>query len=154
MNIKYSPIEKTPKDRYGYDRFVVATTPQGSFSIHYAEGYEIVTHHDEDELELYYTGIQVSPIKPYDLQEYAWARYTEDDSRVEVYRNGKKLFSKHIDDLQSFCNMDAYELTDFGEDNFDEFESLYDEWFTGVIEQIIILLQKENSKYNSIIDRT
>ena len=50
--------------------------------------------------------------------------------------------------------MDAYELTDFGEDNFAEFESLYDEWFTGVIEQIIIILLEENSKYNSIIDRT
>lgn len=151
MNIKYSPIEKTPKDRYGYDRFVVATTPQGSFRIHYAEGYRVNSY---DEPGIYYTRIQVSPIRHYDLQDYAWAEYDEESENVEIIRKGRTIFTRHIDGIQSLYDLDGDELTTIAQEDFGEFECMYDEWFTGVIEQIIILLQKENSKYNPIIDRT
>lgn len=88
------------------------------------------------------------------MQEYAWARYDEDDETVEIIRDGKALFRRTIENLQSMYGLTAEELIDIAEDDFGEFENMYDEWFCGVIEQIIILLEQENKKYNRIIDRT
>ena len=151
MNIKWGK-ERTDIVGY-YDRYTTATVQGGrSYSIHFVNGY--TQPDDLGEVELYYTRIQVSLIVHYDMQEYAWARYDEDDETVEIIRNGKVLFKRTIENLQSMYDLTAEELIDIAEDDFGEFEIMYDEWFCGVIEQIIILLEQENKKYNRIIDRT
>ena len=136
-----------------YNRFMTATVQGGgSYSIHFMEGY---THPDDlGEIELYYIEIQVSPITHYDMQEYVWAKYNEDDETVEIIRDGRVLFRETIDGLQSMYDLTAEELIDIAENDFGEFENMYDEWFCGVVEQIIILLAQENKKYDRIIDRT
>lgn len=151
MNINYSAIENTPRNRQGFDRYLTATTTNNKYSVHFVEGYRLNSY---DEPEIYYTRIQVSPISSYDLQDYAWAEYDEESENVEIIRKQRRIFTRHIDGIQSLYDMDGDELTILAQEDFGEFECMYDEWFTGVIEQIIILLQKENSKYNPIIDRT
>lgn len=151
MNIKWGK-EKTDIVGY-YNRFMTATVQGGgSYSIHFSKGY--TQPDDLGEVELYYTAIQVDLITHYDMQEYAWARYDEDDELVEIIRDGRVLFRETIDGLQSMYDLTAEELIDIAEDDFGEFENMYDEWFCGVVEQIIILLEQENKKYNRIIDRT
>lgn len=151
MNIKFGK-EKTDIVGY-YNRYTTATVQgDASYSIHFRKGYS--EPDDLGEIELYYTEIQVALITHYDMQEYAWARYDEDDETVEIIRDGKVLFRRTIESLQSMYDLTAEELIDIAEDDFGEFEIMYDEWFCGVIEQIIILLEQENKKYNRIIDRT
>ena len=74
MNIKYSEIENTPRDRQGFDRYLTATTTNRKYAVHFSGGYRINSY---DETEIYYTRIQVSPRSSYDLQDYAWAEYDE-----------------------------------------------------------------------------
>ena len=151
MIIKWGK-EKTDIVGY-YNRFMTATVQGGgSYSIHFRKGY--TQPDDLGEIELYYIEIQVSPITPYDMQEYAWAKYNEEDERLEIIRDHDVLFERQIDNLQSMYNCDGDDLFDIAVDDFDEFENMYGEWFYGVIEQIIILLEQENKKYDRIIDRT
>lgn len=151
MIIKWGK-EKTDIVGY-YNRYTTATVQGGSsYSIHFRKGYS--EPDDFGEVELYYIPIQVALITHYDMQEYAWARYDEDDETVEIIRDGKVLFRRTIEGLQSMYDLTAEELIDIAEDDFGEFENMYDEWFCGVVEQIIILLEQENKKYDRIIDRT
>ena len=103
----------------------------GSYSIHFRKGY--TQPDDLGEIELYYIEIQVSPITPYDMQEYAWAKYNEEYERVEIIRDGRVLFRRSIENLQSMYDLTAEELTDIAENDFGEFENMYDEWFCGVV---------------------
>lgn len=151
MNIKWGK-ERTVIAGY-YNRYTTATVQGGaSYSIYFRKGYS--EPDDLGEVELYDIPIRVALITHYDMQEYAWALYAEDDETVEIIREGKVLFSRTIDNLQSMYDLTAEDLTDIAEENFGEFENMYDEWFCGVVEQIIILLEQENKKYNRIIDRT
>jgi hypothetical protein len=150
MNLKWGQ----DKEYNGkYDRFttVTNTTNGRRYSIHYNNGYII---NDDGEYELLYTEMQVSPITPYDLQEYAWAYYNEDDDVVKIIRGSKVLFKKPIEGLCSFYNETEEELNNFANEDDEEFLSMYDDWFCGVVEKIISLLEQENKKYDRMMDRT
>ena len=150
MNITFG---KTVTDRVGrYSKFTTATLSNGQkYSIHSSTGY---AKNSFGEPEVYYTELQVSPIKPYDMQEYAWAKYDEDGEEVIIIRNGKTLLKKRIAGLQSVYDCTGEDLFDIAEEDYAEFENMYNEWFCEVIETIIIILEKENKKYSSRIDRT
>ena len=150
MNIKFG---KTITDKVGkFDKFTIATLFNGQeYSIHSSDGYR---KNSFGEPEIYYTELQVSPIKPYDMQEYAWAQYNEEDEKVCIIRNGRTLFKRSIKGLQSVYDCTGEDLFEIADNDYSEFKKMYNSWFQDVIKKIIILLEKENKKYDSIIDRT
>ena len=150
MNLEWGPNKEYSGK---YDRITTVTNMSNGrrYSIRYNNGYLV---DDYGEYELVYTEIQVSPITPYDLQEYAWAYYNEDDNAVKIIRRTKVLFQKPIEGLCSFYDETEEDLNNFANEDSDEFLGMYDDWFCSVIEKIIFILEQENKKYDRMMDRT
>lgn len=151
MNLEWGRVEEYTGKKYDKFTTVKNTTSGRRYSIHYNDGYNI---NNDGEYVLLYTEMQVSPITPYDLQEYAWADYNEEYDVVKIIRGTRVLFKKPIEGLCSFYDETAEELNYFANEDNEEFLGMYDDWFCNVVEKIISLLEKENEKYNRMMDRT
>lgn len=108
----------TYTDRFKYQR----NGQQFSIKIAYSE--------DPDNLQF-----QISPIKPYDLQEYAWAM-KDKPGVVDFYRDGHRI--------------DTLVLPEWYEDDYESTS----EYVNEVIDRVCVQLNTINKEFSPRIDRT